>query len=227
VGIIQARMGSSRLPGKVMMDLCGFPVLQWVIERCRMSSKLNEIVVATTNKSDDDFLVELVKTLGVEVYRGNENDVLGRYLEASEVFNVDLVVRICADNPLVAPEEIDRLVDFYLMVRPDYAFNHIPKMGNNYPDGLGAEILSYEVLKQISNVATLARHREHVTGYIWDNVNKYDIKTLPCPSEYDEINMKLDIDVMKDIIKMREICKGLNFSSSPVEIRKEWSAVRG
>jgi len=227
VGIIQARMGSSRLPGKMMMDLCGFPLIQWVIERCKRSTLLDEIVVATTKNAEDDALIETAYNLGVKTYRGSESDVLGRFVEAAKLYDAEVIVRVCADNPLVAPEEIDRLIDFFLKGRPDYAFNHIPKMGNNYPDGLGAEIFSYKLLKRISNVTHLIRHREHVTQYIADNIEAFDVRTFPCMSPYNEPSMKLDIDVMVDFKQMQKICEGLNFASTPIDILRQWSSIRG
>jgi spore coat polysaccharide biosynthesis protein SpsF len=226
VGIIQARMDSSRLPGKTMTDLCGYPVIQWVIERCKRSLKLDEIVVATTIQSVDDVLDQFARRMQVHVYRGNQHDVLGRFIEAAKLYDAEVIVRICADNPLVAPEEIDRLIDYFLEVRPDYAFNHIPKMGNNYPNGLGAEILTYQLLKYISSIARLATHREHVTQYVTDNMDTFDVRTFPCSAPYNEPKMKLDIDVLDDLRRMRKICGQLNFISSPADILNQWSSTR-
>lgn len=226
VGIIQARMGSSRLPGKMMMDLCGYPALQWVIERCKRASTLDEIVLATTTNPEDDCLIALSQSLGIHTFRGSEQDVLDRFIKAAKKFNSTIIVRICADNPLVAPEEVDRLVEFYLKTFPDFAFNHVPKMQNNYPDGLGAEILSAELLETIGNAAKDKRYREHVTLYLWEHRELFDIKTFPCPEPYNQHEMKLDIDTLEELSCMRKICEDLSFKSTPSEILIEWSRFR-
>ena len=226
VGIIQARMGSSRLPGKMIADLCGYPVLQWVIERCKRSSTLSKIVLATTTNSEDDCLITLSQSLGIYTFRGSEQDVLDRFIRAAKNFDATTVVRICADNPLVAPEEIDRLVEFYLKELPDYAFNHIPRLHNNYPDGLGAEILSTEILKTIGRSAKDKKYREHVTLYLWENSEYFNIRTLSCPEPYNHPEMKLDIDTFEDLSLVQKICKNLSFESTPTEIFREWSFLR-
>ena len=148
VALVQARMGSSRLPGKMIMDLCGYPVLHWVLHRVKQARRLTEVVLATTKLKQDDPLTELAQFLKVGVSRGSEADVLARFWDAAREFKADVVVRVCADNPFIAPEEIDRLVDCYISRRQSggdprrlYAFNHITTMDNNYPDGLGAENL--------------------------------------------------------------------------------------
>jgi len=223
VGIIQARMSSSRLPGKSMMDLCGYPILQWVIERCKRASRLHEVVVATTTSTDDDLLVELGQTLGIQIFRGSEENVLKRFVNAAKHYSATIVVRICADNPLVSPEEIDRIVDLYLTTPSDYVFNHIPQLNNNYPDGLGAEVLSTSLLEKISNLALHKKYREHVTLYLWEHKESFNIRTLPCPRQYNLPEMKLDIDTLDDLNDMRKICKNLSFKSKPAEIFKQWT----
>ena len=218
-------MGSSRLPGKMMMDLCGYPLLQWVIERCKRASTLSKIVLATTTNPEDDCLVILSHNLGIYTFRGSEQDVLDRFIRAAKSFDATTVVRICADNPLIAPEEIDRLVEFYLRELPDYAFNHIPGLQNNYPDGFGAEILSTKLLEFIGESAKDKRYREHVTLYLWENREKFNIRTFSCPEPYNHPEMKLDIDTFEDLSLMRKICKKLNFESTPDEIFREWSHI--
>lgn len=227
VGIIQARMGSSRLPGKMMMDLCGDTVLQWVIERCKRASSLSEIVLATTTNPEDDCLVTLSQNLETQTFRGSEQDVLGRFIKAAKYFEATIVVRICADNPLVAPEEIDRLVEFFLSESSDYAFNHIPRLNNNYPDGFGAEILSTELLEKIGQSTKDKKYRGHVTLYLWENSELFNIKTLPCPAPYNHPEMKLDIDTLEDFSHMQKICENLSFESTAAEIFAEWSRLRG
>lgn len=227
VGIIQARMGSSRLPGKMMMDLSGYPVLQWVIERCKRASLLDEIVLATTANPEDDCLIALSQSLGIHTFRGSEQDVLDRFIKAAKAFDANIVVRICADNPLVAPEEIDRLIEFYLRESSDYAFNHVPRLQNNYPDGLGAEMMPTEILETIKKLTKDKKYREHVTLYLWENSESFNIRTPSCPEPYNHPEVKLDIDTLEDLSLMRKICENLSFESIPPEILIEWSRFRG
>jgi len=210
----------------MLKDLCGFPVITWVIERCKRAKTLTGLVIATTINRVDDDLVSLAQELGVQVFRGSEEDVLWRFIEASRKSNADLVVRICADNPLVAPEEIDRLVNFYRQHQPDYAFNHTPRWGNSYPDGLGAEILSADLLEKIALLGQEKKYREHVTSYLWDHAVSYDMRTFPCPEPYNNPEMKLDIDTPEDLSFMQKVCETLSFNSSPLVIMDSWSQVR-
>jgi spore coat polysaccharide biosynthesis protein SpsF len=225
VAIIQARMGSSRLPGKMMMDLCGQPVLHWVLSRVKKIKLADSILLATSDTKKDDPLEELAQKLNVPVFRGSEQDVLGRFIEAGQMAKADYVVRICGDNPLIAPEEIDRLVEYYtktleLENRPEnlYAFNSSSKLGNQYPDGLGAEILSLSLLEKISRLDDQPSSREHVTKYIWDHPEQFLIRTFPAPKEIAYPSVKLDIDSQEDLEKLNILCAHLNQDSSPKKI---------
>jgi len=113
VAIIQARMGSSRLPGKMMMELAGTPIIEWVVRRVQGAALLDDIIVATSDADIDDGLALIAKNLGVQVFRGSEANVLDRFIKAAEYCEADTIVRICADNPLIDPGEIDRLIKFY------------------------------------------------------------------------------------------------------------------
>jgi spore coat polysaccharide biosynthesis protein SpsF len=225
VALVQARMGSSRLPGKMMMDLCGYPVLHWVLYRVKQAQRLDDVVLATTQRNQDDPLVRLAGNLSVSSFRGSEADVLGRFAEAARVTGCHLVVRVCADNPLIAWEEIDRLVDFYSALLnqdadPDrlYAFNHLPRLGNRYADGLGAEIFSQKLLQNLANLAVAPLHREHVTTYLWEHAADYDIHAVPAPPEVAYPEVKLDVDTPEDLERLRMLCARLSLQSSARDI---------
>ena len=225
VGIIQARMGSSRLPGKMMMDLCGYPVLHWVLYRVKQACRLTEVVLATTELKQDDPLKELAQSLKVGVFRGSEADVLGRFWDAAREFKADVVVRVCADNPFIAPEEIDRLVDCYSSRRQSggdprrlYAFNHIPTMDNNYPDGLGAEILSLDLLGTLDRLAREPSDREHVTIYLWDHPRDFEIYPVFAPPEIAYPGVKLDVDTQADLNRLRQLGARLSQGSSAIQV---------
>lgn len=225
VAIIQARMGSSRLPGKMMKDLGGYPLLHWVLQRVKNSKRLDDVVLATTDLSQDDSLEDLARQLEVQVYRGSEKDLIQRFLGAAEMTDARTIVRVCADNPLVAPEEIDRLIDSYFAelskeVNPDhlYLFNFGPKKKNNYPDGLGAEIFSCGLLKVIAEKTQNDSHLEHVTSYIWENPEDYLIQTIPAPPEIAFPGLKLDVDTQEDLEKLNLLCGHLDLGSTAQEI---------
>ena len=150
IGIIQARMGSKRLPKKMSYYLGDYPIIDWVIQRSKKSKLIQKCVLATSTRTENDYLVERANKYSIDNYRGSEDNVLSRFVEIVNKENADVIVRICADNPFIDPDEIDRLLDNFLIYKPDYAFNHIPAMGNNYADGFGAEIFSSKVLNIIS-----------------------------------------------------------------------------
>lgn len=234
VAIIQARMGSSRLPGKMMMDLCGYPVLQWVLQRVKRASSLNGVLLATTNLPQDDVLVGLARGMKVDTFRGDADDVLGRFDRAAAQVQADVVVRVSADNPFIAPEEIDRLVAAYeakLLSGSNparlYLFNHITTQKNRYADGFGAEIFSMPLLMDMAVKAGNSGHREHVTTYIWDHPADYDIHVLVAPLEIAFPAVKLDVDTQEDLDKLRQLCPRLSMQSSARDIVKAYFAIFG
>ena len=198
VGIIQARLGSTRLPCKIMLSLHGHPIIEWVVRRVKKSQRLNEVIVAIPDTKENDILAKYLLTLDVLVHRGSETDVLKRFCEAAALAKATHILRICADNPLISGKEIDNLIEFYQQNACDYAYNHIPK-NNTYPDGLGAEIVSSSLLNKLHRLAEKPEHRGHCISYLTDNPDKFTIKTfdppnpgLACPE------LKLDVDTFED-----------------------------
>lgn len=218
VAIIQARLGSTRLPYKMMLSLHGKPLIEWVIKRVQKSKKLDDIVVAIPISQENDILENYIKKLGVKVYRGSESNVLNRFYEAIKNENVTHIVRICADNPLIDGNEIDNLIKFYIKNSCDYAYNHIPK-DNLYPDGLGAEIISFELLKFLNENVVLQNHKEHCLSYIWDNKEKFTIKTFDPPNKkLHRADVKLDVDTFDDYYKLA--MKNFDINTSSEELIK-------
>ena len=202
VAIIQARLGSTRLPYKMMLSLHGKPIIEWVIKRVQNSKLLDDIIVAIPESEDNDVLAKYITELGVKVFRGSESNVLNRFYEAVKDEDATHIVRICADNPLIDGNEIDNLINFYIENNCDYAYNHIPR-DNLYPDGLGAEIISFELLKHMNEVVTSQHHKEHCLSYIWDNKDKFIIKTFdPLDKELHHPQMKFDVDTFDDYHKL-------------------------
>ncbi len=219
VGIIQARMGSKRLPGKSMKILCGKPLLYYVIERVKMAETLDTVVLATSKNKDDDVIEDLARDLGIEIYRGSEEDVLDRFINAAKINNADVIVRVCADNPLISKDEIDRIVKKHMNNKADYSFNHIPRKNNNYPDGLGSEVVDFVILEKIAKKTNSSYHREHVTTYIWDNPNEFSIETIRAPYEITGPDIKLDVDTEEDFYRIESFIQSL-----PSELSPAWSS---
>jgi len=171
--IIQTRMGSTRLPGKVMMELCGKTVLEHVITRVKKAAQINEIIIATTTQKKDDIIAAEATRLGVKYFRGSEDDVLSRYYYAAEQNNVDIVVRITSDCPLIDPNIIDELTLFYKKNHYDIVTNAgIDPNQRTYPRGLDTEVFSFNVLENTFNNAKENYQREHVTPYIYEHSKK-------------------------------------------------------
>ena len=163
VAIIQARMGSSRLPGKSMADIEGRPMLWHVIQRVKRANLVDRVVVATSTKAADDAIEQMCRDNGVSCYRGSEQDVLDRYYVAARGEKAGQIVRITADCPLIDPEVIDRVVRRFQRGDLDYASN---AMVRSYPDGLDTEVFSFSALERAWHEATKASEREHVTPYL-------------------------------------------------------------
>lgn len=171
--IIQARMGSSRLPGKVMLKICKKTVLEHVINRVEKSKLVDEIIIATTKKESDEIIVKEATRCGVKYFKGSEEDVLSRYYFAAKENDVDIIIRITSDCPLIDSHIIDEVIDFYL--KNDYDI--VTNAGNDliqrtYPRGLDVEIFSLKALENAHSNAKEKYQREHVTPYIYENSEK-------------------------------------------------------
>lgn len=197
--IMQARKGSSRLPAKVLKDLCGKTVLEHDVERIRQAKKVDDIIIATTTKPEDDAIVEVAEKCNAKVFRGSELDVLDRYYQAAKAFDVENVIRITSDCPLVDPFVIDEVIDCYEKGHYDIITN-VPNEWEtmSYPRGLDLEIFPFSWLEKAWKEATDPYDREHVSPYIYDNAKtryyyKYDKDysqyrwTLDTPKDWEVI----------------------------------------
>lgn len=219
VALVQARMGSTRFPGKMLAPLGGIPILEWVITRARQSKFLDRIVLATSDLKRDDDLVELAERVGINVYRGSEADVLERFAAAAKLYDADFIVRVCADNPFVDPCEIDRLIQFFQNNRCDYACNHQARLGNQYADGFGAEILSAPLLHHLADLALESTYREHVTSYLWDNAKIFNLQSVESPPDLSYPELRFDIDTLEDYESMQKlVLAGVNINTNAAKI---------
>ncbi|MBT3910331.1 MAG: aminotransferase class III-fold pyridoxal phosphate-dependent enzyme [Rhodospirillaceae bacterium] len=178
VAIIQARMGSSRLPGKVMEDLGGRPVLGWVTRAARIIPGVDEVVVATSTNDGDDAVAGWCADNGVTCYRGSEDDVLSRFAGVAKDAKADTVMRLTADCPLLDPQVAGTVLALFQATKADYASNVSPA---NWPDGLDCEVFTAKALAEADAQAALLIEREHVTPFIHYNRHRYEVRTLSCP----------------------------------------------
>lgn len=177
VAIIQARMGSTRLPGKMMKDISGKPLVQHIIERVSYSKMIDDVIVATTLKQEDDIIIDLCSKIGTKGFRGSENDVLDRFYQCAKKFEADIIVRITGDCPFVDPDIIDMSINHFLNHDCDYASTAYPEP--SFPDGLDVEVFSFKALEIAWKEAGLPSEREHVLPYIWKNeLGQFKVETI-------------------------------------------------
>lgn len=204
--IIQARMGSTRLPGKILKKVLDKTLLEYQIERVKRAKSIDEIIIATTTKESDDQIVQLCQQLSIPYYRGSEEDVLSRYFEAATQFNADVIVRLTSDCPIIDPNVIDKVVTHYLenKDRYDYVSNTLTR---TYPRGLDTEVMSYEVLKRAHEEAKELMYREHVTAYIYHHPDQFRLCNVS--NEKDESKHRWTVDTEEDFHLIKNILEML------------------
>ena len=207
VAIIQARMGSTRLPGKVMMEIVGKPMLWHIINRVKKAKLIDKIVVATTINEEDKKIVDLARAKEIECFAGSTEDVLDRYYQVAKKNKGDIIVRITSDNPLTDPEIIDEIIKFYLEREDDldYASNTIDP---TFPKGLNVEVFSFDALEQAWKEANKKSEREHVTPYIWKHHDKFKIANIKKEGE-NLSHLRWTVDYENDLKFVREVYRNL------------------
>lgn len=204
--VIQARMTSTRLPGKVMKEVLGKPLLQVQLERLKHVRNVDEIIVATTINDTDRPIVELCKSLSIPIFRGSEEDVLERYYQAAVAYEVDIVIRITSDCPVIDPRVVEQVIDFYLSRQGsvDYVSNTLVR---TFPRGMDTEVFSRQVLEQAYRSATKASEREHVTLYIYSHSELYRIGNYPYYQ--DASHHRWTVDTIEDFELIKRIIEHL------------------
>ena len=210
VAILQARMSSSRLPGKVLVPIVGKPMLALQIERLKRALTLNKIVVATSDGSDDDPIADLCLQLKVDCFRGSLDDVLDRYYNAAKTYQADIVVRLTADCPLSDASVIDDAVKLFEKGSYDFVSNTIVR---TWPQGLDVEVLKFSILENIWRISELPSEREHVTLRITAHPNHYKMGSLINPHD-DTSNHRWTVDEEADLKLVRIIYASL-YPSNP------------
>ena len=200
--IIQARMTSTRLPGKVLMEVMGRPLLSYLIERVRFSKMIDKIIIATTVNKEDDPIVELCQKEDIIFYRGSEDDVLDRYYQAAKKYNATHIMRLTADCPLIDPRVCDFVAEKYISVDVDYVHT-----GQSFCEGIGCEVFNFDVLEKMWKNARLKSEREHVTLYArnhWDELN-----CITLENETDDSNYRVTVDEKKDFLVVKALFENL------------------
>ncbi|TSC58754.1 MAG: acylneuraminate cytidylyltransferase [Parcubacteria group bacterium Greene0416_79] len=203
--IIQARMGSTRLPGKALKLLHGKPMLLYVVERCRQSKKAHTVAIATTDLPEDSVIAEFCNTHHIPCYRGSPDDVLNRYYHCAKNLSADTIVRITSDCPLIAPELIDECLSVFETGSFDYVSNTAPGE-RELPRGLDVEVLSFSALELAEREAKEPYEREHVTPYLSENrAGNVRVSPIVVPTREYLRPYRLTVDYPEDFLMMETI----------------------
>jgi spore coat polysaccharide biosynthesis protein SpsF len=211
VATIEARMNSSRLPGKVLRPILGRPALELLIERLRRARRVRQVVLATTSHGADDALECLAGRLGIACFRGSEEDVLDRVLRAAQHVAGDVIVEITGDSPLLDPEVIDRVVEAYLAGGYDYVSNN---RRHTYPLGLDAQVFSTATLAEVAQLTQDPADREHVSLYIYEHPQRYRIGNVESGLPPGCADVRLTLDTPEDLALITAIYEEL-YPSNP------------
>ncbi len=214
VAIIQARISSTRLPGKVTLPIVGKSMLWHIVERAKRCKKVDSIVVATTTNQEDKAVIKIANKCGVETFAGKENDVLDRYYQAAKKFSADIIVRITADCPLINPDTIDKMVTLCLKENADYICGHpdFPSIEH------GMEVMSFSTLEKVKNIAIKDYQKEHVTIYIKENPELFKIVAFIPKIIFQRKDMRLTVDTKEDLKLMQKIYNRLYKKNEIIDI---------
>ncbi len=208
LAIIQARMGATRLPGKVLLDLCGKTVLHHVIDRVRSCTKVARTVIATTLNGEDDAVEQEAKDLEVDCYRGDESDVLDRYYQAASKFSGDPIVRITADCPLLDPDLLTLMLEKFEQIQNSEKLDYLSNtQTRTIPRGLDIEIFNRASLTAAWQEARKPEEREHVTPFIYRNPDRFTLHDFS--GDIDLSHLRWTLDTQEDLNLIREIYKAL------------------
>lgn len=216
--ILQARVASTRLPGKALKDLAGRPMIEWVLQRLSLSKRAGLLVLAIPDAPADDPLARIGSRLNVRVFRGSESDVLDRYYQCARFHHLDAVVRATGDNPFVDPFECDRLIDLYSFAKVDYASS----FNGGLPVGVGLEIFSFPALEASWNEGKLPRHREHVNEFIHDHPERFTTALLKADAAKNAPHLSLTVDTQEQFEKAAKLYEGYFREHSGTYVPVEW-----
>ncbi len=206
VATVEARMNSSRLPGKILKDILGKPSLERLVERVRRAKLVDEVVVATTVSSEDDVVEAWARRAGVSIFRGSEEDVLLRVLQAATAYRADIIVELTGDCPLLDSGLIDEAIGYYLEHDYDYVSNNKER---SYPRGWDTQVFSRKLLEEVNGLTNDAADHEHVSLYIYEHPERYQLATLHAPQALHAPEWRLCVDTPEDFQVIETIYKNL------------------
>ena len=225
VCIVQARMGSTRLPGKSLMDLGGMTLLECVFAGATTAKSISDLIFAIPDSRNDDQLFDFLSDRGMQVFRGAEDDLISRHLSAASKVNADFIVRIPGDNPVPHGSEIDRIVNFHLRSNSDgFSTNLSEIYESGYPNGIGAEIFSFQSLEEVDELNPTKTQREHLhlnffdyTGQSEVNSLQFPVGTVSCPEQFARPDIILDINTKRDFEYFRRLFSDLGTLTPHIE----------
>lgn len=200
--IIQARFGSTRLPGKILKPVCGKPLLWHVWNRLKHSRMINDIIIATTTNPEDDQIEKFCSETGIHFYRGSTEDVLSRYYEAAKKFNAGIIIRITGDCPVIDPDLLDKMVNYFISQNQHSKLDYLSNvLERTFPRGLDIEMFSFEALEKSFIEARKSYEREHVTPYIYQHREIFTIKNFSNDINYSFHRWTVDTNEDYELIK--------------------------
>ena len=207
---IEARMTSSRLPGKVLMEFCGKSDLQHIIERLKRSRYVDEVVVATTVNETDNPIIDLCKKINCSYYRGSEEDVLSRVLEAAKSVKADIIVEITGDCPVIDWRHVDHLIEMFFSGEYDYASNTIER---TFPRGFDTQVFPVSVLEEVNEITKSPIDHEHVSIYIYTHPEKYHLLNWHAEDKLFHPEFEITLDTIEDYRLIKEVYEKLYWSN--------------
>jgi spore coat polysaccharide biosynthesis protein SpsF len=214
--IVQCRINSSRLKGKILKPILGKPILSHLIERCKYSKNVNKIIIATTENCEDKIIEDYCLKNNLNYYRGSENNVLQRYYETAKRFDSEIIVRLTSDCPLIDPYVIDKMIDYFIknnlkFLQPKYSNNGFNGSTGGFPDGTNPQIFTFQILEETYNKATTLLEKEHVCPYMIKNFSNLEYE-IPDINIYKNINfslLHLSLDTQSDYEFITKIYQNL------------------
>jgi len=215
--IIQARIGSTRLPQKAMLKILNKPLLGYMIDQVKRSKNIDEIIVATSENNENNTIRSFCKKYRIKCYSGSEINLVERYCDAAKFFGVNTIVRLTSDCPLIDPQIIDKCLEKYISSEYDFVANTSPPYNSSYPDGMDVEIFSYNTLEYINRVCKNQLDLEHVTPFIWRKNSFF--KLFKCNHKKNLSHYRLTIDYMEDFKLLKKII--IHFMKNKINISLE------
>jgi spore coat polysaccharide biosynthesis protein SpsF len=224
--IIQARMGSKRLPNKTLLPLAGKPLIYRIIERVKRCKQIDNLILAIPDTKNDRAITKINFQSNIKIFRGSENNLVSRYFFSAKKYNTKIVVRLPGDNCMPEPSEIDRIILFYKkFTKPFFASNLSNILNNQYPDGIGAEVFGFNYLDDLMNMKLTKEKKEHIHLNFFDYKNNKPInqkwckvRTIKCPKNFRRPNICLDVNTIKDYKFIRDIYEKLYYNNPKFKI---------